>query len=1113
MRAHKISVFAAASLATLTVVSSLPMHAQRQNNAGNACPGAAIPAGIQSRFDTFQAELKRARAAGDAKAEAKTLSQMGQWYFRTSSYEKALQAYTEALTAARSAHDTSEEAAALIGLGNCYRVQEQREKALEDFQQALDLAIASEDQRGQADALNGIGWIDHNLSRNQEAMERFNRALALAQMVGDRDLEAASVLRLGAVNDSLGENDKALELYNRALSLFRAVGDSFSEAKTRSNIGIVYAELGEHRKALEYYRQGLTLACAAGDRAGVANSLVNIGILYKNLGEKQKAQDYYREALPVERALGNRAGEASTLQNIGTAYDDLGERSEALQYENQSLEIWRAIGDGDGEAGALNNIADVYKELGNSEKALEDLGMALPLWRAAGDRRGEATTLNAMGVVFDDLGEQPEALEHYNRALQIWSAVGDRGGEAEALNNIGGIHLAAGKNQQALEYFSQALALEQAVGDRDGEGRTLNNMGQAYSALGQQQKALEYFCRSMPIRREIGDRAGESSTLNNIGSVYDVLGESQKALHYYTQALPLASAVGDPIQEAEIFHNLMLSQESQRPALAVFYGKRAVNFVQQVRGYIQGLDKELQRSFLGSKGDYYHDLADLLIGQGRLPEAQQVLDLLKQQEYSDYVRGETVNALSPLTLTPAEKKAEQDYQASTKQLVSLGEQWLGLKKIKERTPGEEQQYQQLDAALNKAGQGLNDYYARLYTLFGSNSDANKQITDVQGDTAILQHEIAAMPRTVALYTLVSRDRYSVIVITGSMVGRRVEGTIVGREYGISEKNLNLKVQAFREILRDPNQDPRPLAQELYTILISPVKDDLDQAHAETLVFSLDGVLRYIPMAALFDGRQYLAENYNIAAFTPASMPHLADMPDLDNMSAVAMGISRKYEDMIPLPTVAGELKHVVNDPQINDARGVLPGSILLDGQFTEKALENALEREHTVVHIASHFVLEPGNDNQSYLLLAGKENEDTGYHLTVAEFRNEKRLNLEGTDLLTLSACETGVSSNAGNGREVDGLATTAQLKGARAVISTLWPVNDNSTGELMADFYRRWAGGNGKVTKAEALRLAQLDLLSGKIHPRLNLADSGAATSFAHPYYWAPFILMGNWR
>jgi CHAT domain-containing protein len=276
------------------------------------------------------------------------------------------------------------------------------------------------------------------------------------------------------------------------------------------------------------------------------------------------------------------------------------------------------------------------------------------------------------------------------------------------------------------------------------------------------------------------------------------------------------------------------------------------------------------------------------------------------------------------------------------------------------------------------------------------------------------------------------------------------------------------------------------------------------------------------MAALFDGKQYLVEKYNTVTITPASIPHLAEKPDVSKLSAAAMGISRKYEEGLPaLPAVVGELNEIVTDAQVKGTNGVLPGTILLDGQFTEKAMEDQLRGQHPVVHIASHFVFKPGDDSQSYLLLAGKDESGGGFHLTVADFNSDRNLNLRKTDLLTLSACQTGMSGNASNGREVDGLGTTAQLKGAKAVISSLWEVDDASTGELMGDFYKRWADGRGKVAKVEALREAQLDLLLGRVKVEAGARGRGSTVErersvpegFAHPFYWAPFVLMGNWR
>jgi CHAT domain-containing protein/Tfp pilus assembly protein PilF len=983
------------------------------------------------------------------------------------------------------------------------------------WQQSFDLWQSLDDKYGQAISLYSLAAALDGTKEYKKALDYFNQAQLLLHAVGDRDGEAATLTNIGAVYSNLGENQKTLDYYNQSLPVYRAVGDRAGEANSRYVVGKVYDALGEKQKALESYELALPILRDTGNRAGEAITLINIGKVYSDLGEKQKALESYNQVLPILRAVGDRAGEARTLSNIGKVYADLGEKQKALDFYTQALPLSRVVGDREGEAATLNNIGAVYSALGEKQKALEYYTQALPLRRAVGDRAGEASALSNIGKVYDDLGEKQKALDYYTQALPLSRVVGDRAGEATTLNNIGLVYSALGEKQKALDYYTQALPLSRVVGDREGEAATLNNIGAVYSALGEKQKALEYYSQVLPLSRAVGDRAGEAATLNNIGAVYSALGEKQKALEYYTQALPLATAVNDPILESGISYNLMVSQRTPQPALAIFYGKQAVNLLQQVRGNIQGLDKELQKSFLASKNDYYRGLADLLIDQGRLPEAQQALDLLKQQEYSDYVRGGAGDTLSPLTLTPAEERAEADYQKSTAQLVSLGEQWARLKKIATRTPEEEKQFRDLSNQLDAASKGLDAFYARLYVLFGKDSAANKQVADVKGDVSALEDQIAETSHTAALYTMVTADHYRVIVITATAT--------VAREYAITGMELNKKVADFEQVLRNPGQDPKPLAQELYTILIGPVKADLDQAKAETLVWSLDGVLRYVPVAALYDGNQYVVENYNTVTITPASIAHLSEKPDVSNLSAAAMGISHQYEAGLPaLPAVAVELGDVVKDANVQRANGALPGTILLDGQFTELAMEKQLDGRPNVVHIASHFVFKPGDDSQSYLLLAGKDEAGAGFHLTVADFRDNKNLALRHTDLLTLSACETGMSGSASNGREVDGLGTMAQLKGARAVISSLWSVNDASTGQLMGDFYKRWVDGAGKVTKVEALREAQLDLLLGRVTAAAGADGRGFARAktgseapkgYAHPYYWAPFVLMGNWR
>jgi CHAT domain-containing protein len=186
-------------------------------------------------------------------------------------------------------------------------------------------------------------------------------------------------------------------------------------------------------------------------------------------------------------------------------------------------------------------------------------------------------------------------------------------------------------------------------------------------------------------------------------------------------------------------------------------------------------------------------------------------------------------------------------------------------------------------------------------------------------------------------------------------------------------------------------------------------------------------------------------------------------------------------------------------------QGIIPGIILLDEVFTEEALIDVLNKDIPIVHIASHFTLR-SNIADSYLLLGD------GTHLTLERFREES-FRLEKVDLLTLSAPDTAIESGIWTGREMEGLAALALNKGAKSVIATLWPIADESTGIFMPHFYSMMLQEEG-VTKADALRQTQIEFIGGNLrNPNSNNGIGHPDFPFyTHPYFWAPFILMGNW-
>jgi CHAT domain-containing protein/tetratricopeptide (TPR) repeat protein len=723
------------------------------------------------------------------------------------------------------------------------------------------------------------------------------------------------------------------------------------------------------------------------------------------------------------------------------------------------------------------------------------------------------------------------ALGKLETARSIFREIKNQLGEANSLLWLGHINERLSEKQQALAYYNQALPLYRAVGDRNGEAATLNNIGAVYSSLGEKQKALEHYNQALTLYRAIGDRSKQAVTLNNIGTVYSSLGEKQKALEHFNQTLTLFRAVGDRSGEATMLNNLMIVwQGSNNSRLATFYGKQSINRYQELRRAIQGLDKETQKTYLQTVADTYRALADLLIEQGRLPEAQFVLSLLKDEEFFEFVRRDKdeIAALArSVELNEVEQKAFAEYASLADELTSVGAKYqtlfdkrstLGDKPLPDAA--EEAEFQKLSQQLATTSDTFQKFLARLAGEFAkAKSVANVQIARINELQADLR-EVG--PDVVLVSTFVLPDRYRVILTTGQ--------TQVDHKTEIKEGDLNRKLTCFLMALKNPRVDPRPLGKELYDILVKPLEKDLEKGKFKTILWSLDGALRYIPVAALWDGEHYLAERYQNAIITLGRNSRLFREVNRD-WRALGAGVSAKWPNFDELPAVKTELRSIVRDERLaTETEGVLPGRRLLDGEFLASRLKDLLPsleggRRFNLIHLASHFKLRQTRDT-SFLLLGD------GTELSLTEFDKDPRLKLTGVELLTLSACETGVGIDKGDGSEFESLGMLAEKNGAKAVMATLWQVADCSTGEFMREFYRLYQQAQQQgMTKAAALQQAQQAMLIGAIQSpaECQARTVGVGTKpdvcamppftpnpakpFAHPYYWAPFVLFGNWR
>ncbi|MBE9080390.1 CHAT domain-containing protein [Romeria aff. gracilis LEGE 07310] len=741
-------------------------------------------------------------------------------------------------------------------------------------------------------------------------------------------------------------------------------------------------------------------------------------------------------------------------------------------------------------------------------EALSFFEQSLAIRQEIGYRNGEGESLNNIGFIYARLGDYAQALDYYQQSLAILQEIGDRSGEGQSLNNIGGIYDSLGDYAQALDYYEQSLAILQEIGDRSGEGTTLNNIGAIYDSLGDYAQALDYYQQSLAIRQEIGDRRGEGTTLNNIGAIYDSLGDYAQALDYYQQSLAILQEIGDRSTSALSLGNIgnVLSTQ-QQPELAIVFLKQSVNTYEAIRGDISTLDSELQSTYTESISDNYRTLADLLLQQDRILEAQRILDLLKVQELDDYletVRGNAETASGVEFLQP-EQTILARYQTAQEPAIELGRELAELNAKKENgtlTPEEEARRLELIDLQGELAIQFNDFIASADIQALLDQLSRRELSQAVNleDLSGLRDNLANL-NAALLYPLILDDRIELVITTATSepLRRTVEG--VGRA------ELNAAITEFRQALQNPTSDATALAQQLYTWLMEPLEADLAAAGVDTIIYSPDGALRYIPLAALHDGNQWLAERFRVNNITARSLTELDTLPQTDPKVLAGAFVTGEYAVLgtrySGLPFAGQEVE------QLSDTLSAI--TAFFDTDFNLEAVTNEIA-SFNVLHFATHAAFVPGDPSESFILFGNGETQN---------LRDIANWQLANVDLVVLSACETGLGGFDNNGEQILGLSYQFQSRGAKAVVSSLWQVDDGGTQALMNAFYTALSNGHAK---SEALRLAQQALIANDLTivgaPRgagLQVLDTETgepriqAGSLSHPYYWAPFILIGN--
>jgi CHAT domain-containing protein len=970
---------------------------------------------FQEALLACQSALEDFKKINNLRGQGLALNNIGVAYNSLNQYQKAIDNLQQALKIVREVNDQRVEKIVVGNLVTSYEKLGNYDKAIEFHLQHLAIAREIKDRLGEGNALGSLGLTYQFLGKYDKAIEFHLQRLEITRETKDRGGEGRALGSLGLAYQFLGKYDKAIEFHLQRLEITREIKDRLGEGNALGSLGLAYYSLSKYDKAIEFHLQSLAIAREIKNRKGEGQSLNNLGNAYYSLGKYDKAIEFYLQRLAIAREIKDRGGEGNALGSLGLAYYSLSKYDKAIEFQLQSLAITREIKDRHGEGQSLGNLGIAYYYLGKYDKAIEFKLQALAILREIKDRRGEGQSLGNLGAAYDSLGKYDKAIVFKLQRLVIAREIKDRLGEGNAMGNLGLAYQFLGKYDEAIEFYLQYLEIAREIKDRGGEGRALANLGIAYQALSKYDKAIEFQLQALAILREIKDRNGEGAALGNLGNSYYSVGKYDKAIEFYLQYLTISREIKSRDGERISLNNLGVAFNNlKQPNLAILFYKQSVNVLELIRKDIKKLDKDLQQSYLTTVEITYRDLADILLQQNRIIEALQVLDLLKVQELEDYlknIKGSDRSAQGVRLLAPELALSDKLLAISPDNSQDINNQLAN-------------QIQQLPKTeINKVPDYLNQ-----------------------------------IPRgTVLLYPFILGDRLEIILFAPNNLPIR-------RTTKISKDQLETLISDFRAGLLDAgSEDFREPSIQLYNLLIKPIETELAQLNTKTILYAPDGQLRYIPIAALYDGKQWLVEKYQISNLIAYTLSDFTPQPkNLPNILAGAFGGKagdRKF-GQTALPATAREVQAIANSFQNSVT--------LIEEQFSRKAIESRF-KNHNILHLATHAEFNSGTPDNSFIIFGN------GDKIRLNEITDWQIPNI---DLIILSACQTGVGK-LGSGVEILGFGYQVQKAGAKQAIASLWSVNDEGTQALMEAFYDELKKGD--VSSTEALHRAQVALIKSK--------------------------------
>ena len=841
--------------------------------------------------------------------------------------------------------------------------------------------------------------------------------------------------------------------------------------------GTILYQSGQFAEAASAFQQAAQAYQTHGDRLKQAAALSNLSLTYQQLGRWQDAKAVIEESL----MLLNGQKESSTQNSLAT-------RREAL-LKTQNLHLL---------AEALDIQAGLQLATGQSDEALATWQQVTTLY----------TQLNDETNVFRSRINQAKALQikgFYRRALDILNelkeslkAQPDSLTKAIALRSLGDALQLAGDLDHSHQILQQSLEMAQRLHVPEAISAAYFSLGNTARAQKDTASAIDYYQKA--IANSANPLSKVQAQINQLSLLIEInpASKASEAVQLaeqiqFTHLPPNRESLFAKINYAQAViqllgsANISKSMASSIPALTQTVVALLSQTIQQAKSLH---DRAATAYALGTLGHLYEQ-------RQQWSQAQQLTEQALQQVQTQNAPEITYRYLWQLgrlfvaqsNLSPARTA----YEGAIAHLKALRSDLVASNR--------EAQFNFRD--------GVEPVYREAVALLFAieKTDPNPENLN-QARQLIETLQLAELDnffraacidfKSVSLDKVVDRGDPTAAVIYPIMLGQELQVIVKMpaqplRHYATPKPRAEVEgvLHQLREQLVDEDtiKKTQALGKEVYNWLIHPIDAELQQAGIKTLVFVLDGAFRNVPMGVLYDGKHYLIETYAVALNLGLQLPESRPT----TLKAIAAGLAE------PSPAFQeryhfGSLPAIKTELALMQQAGV-DTQILFNEAFKKESLQQAVRSQpSSIVHLATHGKFSSKAEETFVLTADGPMNVDE--FETLLRVRGQTRA--KSIELLVLSACQTAT----GDERATLGLAGVAFRAGARSTLASLWQVDDRATALLMGEFYRELA--KAKVTKAEALRRAQLALLSSKF--------SAENPRYFRPLYWAAYTLVGNW-